>query len=274
MVQILQKAFDRAAEFISLNARPLERARFDYHFASGPISDVLTQLRAFQNNDGGFGHGIEPDLRMPLSSPFATTLAFQVFRDLDVPGNHAAVVEGIKYFERTYDHSIGGWDPVGPRGNGFPRAVWWNYEPIDGRLGLLKQSNPGAEIVGCLHRYSGQIDHAFLQQAIVGVMEAFTALPDDMDFHALLCFMRLAEMAPGPIAEKLLAGLRRGVQRLTCEGPDDWQSYGGRPLDFAAAPGSLLSEELRDSIQLQLDFEIGLQGDDGGWQPNWSWGAV
>ena len=142
MVRISQKAFDRAAEFISLNARPLERARFDYHFASGPISDVLTQLRAFQNNDGGFGHGIEPDLRMPLSSPFATTLAFQVFRDLDVPGNHAAVVEGIKYFERTYDHSIAGWDPVGPRGNGFPRAVWWNYEPIDGRLGPLKQSNP------------------------------------------------------------------------------------------------------------------------------------
>ena len=69
-------------------------------------------------------------------------------------------------------------------------------------------------------------------------------------------------------------GLRRGVQRLTCEGPDDWQSYGGRPLDFAAAPGSLLSEELRDSIQLQLDFGIGLQGDDSGWQPNWSWGAV
>ena len=203
MVRISQKAFDRAAEFISLNARPLERARFDYHFASGSISDVLTQLRAFQNNGGGFGHGIEPDLRMPLSSPFATTLAFQVFRDLDVPGNHAAVVEGIKYFERTYDHSIGGWDRAGPRGNDFPRAVWWNYEPIDGRLGPLKQSNPGAEIVGCLHRYSGQIDHAFLQQAIVGVMEAFTALPDDMDFHALLCFMRLAEMAPGPIAEKL-----------------------------------------------------------------------
>ena len=151
MVRISQKAFDRAAEFISLNARPLERARFDYHFASGPISDVLTQLRAFQNNGGGFGHGIEPDLRMPLSSPFATTLAFQIFRDLDVPGNHAAVVEGIKYFERTCDHSIGGWDPIGPRGNDFPRAVWWNYEPIDGRLGPLKQSNPGAEIVGYLH---------------------------------------------------------------------------------------------------------------------------
>ena len=100
--------------------------------------------------------------------------------------------------------------------------MWRNYDPIDGRLGPLKQSNPGAEIVGCLHRYYGQIDHAFLQQATVGVMEAFTALPNDMD--------------------------------------------------FAAAPSSLLSEELRDSIQLQLDFEIGLQGDDGGWQPNWSWG--
>jgi len=67
VVQLSRNAFGRAAEFISLNARPLERAQFDYHFASGSLSDVLTELNKFQNDDGGFGHAIELDLRMPLS---------------------------------------------------------------------------------------------------------------------------------------------------------------------------------------------------------------
>lgn len=84
--------------------------------------------------------------------------------------------------------------------------------------------------------------------------------------------MRLAEMAPGPVAGKLLPELRRGVHLVTGDKPDDWQNYGGRPLWFAAAPDSLLSDELQDSIQVQLDYEIESQADDCGWHPNWSWG--
>ena len=272
MAQLSQHAFDNAAEYIALNARPLERAQFVYHFGSGSVSDVLTELGRFQNDDGGFGHGIEPDLRMPLSSPLASTLAFQVFRELAVPGDQPAVGDGIKYFERAFDRSIGGWDPVGPRGDEFPRAAWWNYEPVEGQLSPLKQANPGAEIVGYLHLYAGQVDPAFLEEASTQVLNAFEALPDDMDFHAMMCFARLAEMAPGRVVEKLLPKLRRSVHMVTGENPGDWRSYGGRPLWFAPAPGSLLSDELQDSIQVQLDYEIESQSGDGSWQPNWSWG--
>ncbi|MCZ6538501.1 MAG: hypothetical protein O6922_01575, partial [Chloroflexi bacterium] len=141
MDQLSHGAFEKAAEFIGLNARPLERAQFEYQFGSGSISDVLAELGEFQNDDGGFGHGIEPDLRMPLSSSFASTLAFQVFRELAVPGDLSVVGRGIKYFERTYNRSIGGWDPVGPHSDEFPHAPWWNYKPVDGRLNLLKQAN-------------------------------------------------------------------------------------------------------------------------------------
>ena len=66
--------------------------------------------------------------------------------------------------------------------------------------------------------------------------------------------------------------LRRGVHLVTGDNPDDWRGYGGRPLWFAAAPDSLLSDYLQDSIQVQLDHEIGSQAEDGGWHPNWSWG--
>lgn len=186
MPQLSQRAFDRAAEYIALNARSLERTQFECHFGSGSISDVLAEPGCFRNDDGGFGHGIEPDLPMPSSSPFASTLAFQVFRVLAVPGDQPVVGDGIKYFERTCDRTIGGWDPVGPHGDEFPRAAWWNYERVEGQLSPLKQSNPGAEIVGYLHLYAGQVGPVFVEEVTVAVLNTFAALPDGMEVHAMM----------------------------------------------------------------------------------------
>ena len=42
-------------------ARPLEIACYNYHFEKGSANGVLKELSAFQNHDGGFGHGLEPD---------------------------------------------------------------------------------------------------------------------------------------------------------------------------------------------------------------------
>ena len=57
--------FDRAEKFIYNNARLLERQLFAYHFKGGSREQVLTALRAYQNEDGGFGHALEPDIRCP-----------------------------------------------------------------------------------------------------------------------------------------------------------------------------------------------------------------
>ena len=272
MIQLSADAFSNAAEFIALNARPLERALFKHHFESGPTLEVLDELEKFRNPDGGFGHGIEPDLRLPLSSPFASSVAFQALRMLAVPGDQLFVKAGIEYFERTYDRSIGGWDPVGPQGDEFPHAPWWNYVPVDGQLDLLKKSNPGAEIAGYLHLYADQADPDFRTEVTAALLDTFEALPDDMEVHTMMCFMRLAELAPGPVADQILPKLKRGVHLVTDDTPDEWQNYGGRPLWFAPSPDSLLSGELETSIQAQLDYEIESQSEDGGWQPNWAWG--
>jgi len=80
MPQLSGKAFDRAGNFITNSARSLERALFDYHFGSGSGLDVLIKLKKFQNEEGGFGQGIEPDLRMPVSSPFSISVALQVLQ--------------------------------------------------------------------------------------------------------------------------------------------------------------------------------------------------
>jgi hypothetical protein len=67
-------AYTRARAFLRRNARPLDFARFQYHFENGSQEAVLTALAAYQNPDGGFGHALEPDAWNPNSSPMQTGL--------------------------------------------------------------------------------------------------------------------------------------------------------------------------------------------------------
>src|SRR6185503_12022171 len=77
MYQRLQKeAFQRARKFLQTKARPLDRELFRFWFEDGTRESVEAELERFQNEDGGF-HGLESDLRLPQSSPIATSLAFQ-----------------------------------------------------------------------------------------------------------------------------------------------------------------------------------------------------
>lgn len=57
-----------------LTARVLEQRRFAHHFTGGGADAVETALAAYRNEDGGYGHGLEPDLRGPVSLPPHTAL--------------------------------------------------------------------------------------------------------------------------------------------------------------------------------------------------------
>ncbi|WP_233711263.1 hypothetical protein [Lederbergia citrisecunda] len=56
----MKHTFQKAAAWIKRNARPLEVARWEYIFKNGSRDNVVRYLAAYQNEDGGFGHGIEP----------------------------------------------------------------------------------------------------------------------------------------------------------------------------------------------------------------------
>ena len=74
----MQRAALLAREFLTTQQNPLGLALIDHLVADGPASDVVTALAAYQNEDGGFGRGLEVDIAAPASNPFATRLAMQV----------------------------------------------------------------------------------------------------------------------------------------------------------------------------------------------------
>ena len=73
---------DAASDFMATHARLLDRRRFDVVAHSAPPDGVLAALAGHRNPDGGYGWGLEPDLRATESQPGPALHAFEVFEDI------------------------------------------------------------------------------------------------------------------------------------------------------------------------------------------------
>ena len=60
---MMGEILSKARRFILENARLLERRLFEVHFENLPPAYVGRVVRAYQNPDGGLGHGLESDVR-------------------------------------------------------------------------------------------------------------------------------------------------------------------------------------------------------------------
>ncbi|GAF80683.1 unnamed protein product, partial [marine sediment metagenome] len=75
--------FNQLNSYMNKKARPLESSIFNYYFNDSNGDDVLDSLEEYQNSDGGFGRGIEPDFKLIQSSPMATSIGLRYLSMLD-----------------------------------------------------------------------------------------------------------------------------------------------------------------------------------------------
>src|SRR4029453_18860822 len=73
----------RAACFLDLHARLIDRRRFAFLFGDGDAAAVVEALRPYRNPDGGVGNALEPDLRAPHRTPQPVALAFDVLEEAE-----------------------------------------------------------------------------------------------------------------------------------------------------------------------------------------------
>jgi hypothetical protein len=252
---------ERAEQFIWSNARLLERRLFAFLFKGGAAEPVRLALRAYQNDDGGFGHALEPDKRCPDSQPVDQQLALHVLDDvgLDMP-----VVQRMCDFLQTISTSEGGVPFVLPTVRSAPRAPWWNTDD-DPPASL----NPTAAIAGLLHKLG--VHHAWLDSATDYCWRAIAQSQLD-EPHLLQSIIILLEHAPDQ------ARARQEFERLATslfehglvEIDPDATGYVKTPLDYAPAPQSwcrrLFSDEV---IAAHLDALAARQQADGGWPIAW-----
>jgi hypothetical protein len=77
-----------AERFVYTRARLLERRRLDLLLHGGGADGVLAALGAYRNPDGGFGHGLEPDVRSPVSESLSTLAALDLLASWDLADHH------------------------------------------------------------------------------------------------------------------------------------------------------------------------------------------
>ena len=272
-VSLAQNAQNKARSFIETQARPLERALYSHHFVAADLEPVLAALAEFQNPDGGFGHGLEPDFRLPASSVIATTVGLQVLREVHASANHPLVQGAIRYLLDTYDAENHVWPIIPPTADSAPHAPWWGYSEnlADQWGGFL--ANPRAEIVGYLHEHASLVPPDLLDQLTLAQIDHLDEAQDQMVMFDLVCYLRLSETAalPEDVRELILPRIKKAADRLVARDPQQWRQYGLKPIDIIRSPDSPFIQGLEREIDLNLDFEIERQTEDGSWPPAWSW---
>ncbi len=266
-------AQQRARLFVMEQGRPLEQALYHYHFEGGPAEVVLGELARFQNDDGGFGHGLEPDLRLAGSSAIVTTVALQHLRVLGASEDNFLVQGAIRYLMATYDPSLAAWPIIPNTVDEAPHAPWWAYDDQLAERWHGFKANPRAEIVGYLFEYPGLAPAELRQdlgEAVAVYLEMFA---ETVETHELLCYVRLVQTPtlPEPLRSWLLLGLAPVVDRVVAKEPSAWAQYGLKPLWVAESPESPFAGQLAGAIERNLDYEIEHQGADGAWAPSWTW---
>jgi hypothetical protein len=261
----MDDAFAAADRFLQRQARLLERRLFATRFLGQPASGVVDVLRGYQNTDGGFGHGLEPDKRCPASLPIDVEIAFQALAAADA-ADAGMVGRACDFLGRVAAAAgAGGAVPLAfPVIASFPRAVhWsdWTYRP-----GL----NPTAGLAGLLHQLG--VDHPWLAEATGYCWRQLESGARIRDAHELSEVFVFLEHAPDrERADKHMAALADTLAEVEMFHLDPAaEGYGLTPLYLAHDPGSRSRALFDDAlIEAHLDALAGSQQPDGGWPISW-----
>ncbi|GIH02338.1 hypothetical protein Rhe02_04050 [Rhizocola hellebori] len=258
--------FAAAERFIRAEARLLEQRAFATCFHHEPADGVVEALRGYQNRDGGFGHGLEPDKLCPASLPIDVEIALQTLAmvgTLDAP----MVGRACDFLAATAARAdAGGAVPLAfPVIEGYPRAEHfadWTYRP---------DVFPTAGLAGLLYQLG--FAHPWRDEATRYCWWALENQPLSDDVHALMEILVFLEHVPDRVRADKHAGAV--IEHLTARPMfhlDPQPSvYGLSPLHVAPVADSRWRSMFSQArLDAHLDHLLEIQQPDGGWPITWA----
>lgn len=151
--------FEKAKTFMYRNARPLDLARFQYHFENGSKEAVMNALSYYQNEDGGFAHAVEADCWNPNSIPLHSNTAGNMIREIDFEDAKHPVIQGLlKWYAGGAFFNGKCWAITAESNNDYPHAPWWHTESVSS---CHTDYNGTASIAGFIVRYAEKDSELF-----------------------------------------------------------------------------------------------------------------
>lgn len=276
-----KKTRDRITNYLLRRGRPIDIVRYRQQ-VSGEAAGrhVLQYLSAYQNEDGGYAHALEPVIRMPLSSPIATWAAIRILRKvIESPVTETQVKLLFDYLKDTEHFVDGRWRATIPAVNDYPHAPWWTYH--EDKEAEQWGYNPSAELAGFILRFKPSTSNLYTmaEEVVQDMVPRIMANDYQLTGHELSNVTTMYK-------DLLIAGrldllpedfgrfLQERVKQALTEDLADYRAgeYGNNPSLFFMSKDNPYYEANREVAEDYADFLEETLSEGGYWEPNWTWG--
>jgi hypothetical protein len=257
----------QASKFMRTNARLLDRRRFELLFANGSTEAALAALSGYANPDGGFGYGLEPDLRSVSSQPGGALHALEVLEEIAPETSPVGVrlcdwLDSVSLDDGSLPFAFAFEDGAGSA------PFWVNADPSEPSLLIT------SAVAGAAHRVADRdlavAAHPWLESVTEYCLAAIAATKDPpfaIAFRYILQFLDAIHdkrtEAPAELAR--VGAMLPESGSLPVVGGSDGEEL--TPLDISPVRGRPLRDLLPpEAVSQDLDDLAAGQGSDGGWE--------
>ncbi len=265
-----QDALAESRSWLFSHGRPLEQRLFEHFFDGAPAGPALAALGEYQNDDGGFGRALEPDIRSDASSALATTVALQWLLQLPAGDDDPRVSGAASWLREQFLEHFTAWQIIPVETRDAPHAPWWTWHGDVRRMG----ANPRAEILGYMYAWPNLFPAEMRERVLEQVLQQLEGEGEDIEMHDLLCYLRLldARGLPPGLADHLRG--RLGPVSQAALAASSGLGYGLSVLQVAPSAQAPLADLFAQDTGPALERLIGERRPEGYWQPSWTWGSA
>ncbi len=273
MKKLSKTLFEQLNNYMNTDARPLEKSIFNYYFNDSSGDDILDSLEAFQNTDGGFGKGIEPDFKLIKSSPMATSIGLRHLSKLDNSDRaQNMIAKAVEYLETTFDSNRNGWYSVPSIVNNYPHAPWWEFRN-DINMTVIDYSwgNPTAELIGYVYKYKkylNKLDIYSLRNYAITNLNKRTEFNSE---HEIISYINMYNTLDEEFSSQIVDTLKLAVSKLVNINQCEWINYVPTPLKFINLDSKNFFGIESKFIDQNLDYLIDGLEENGKILPTWQW---
>lgn len=265
-----QISITRVSEWMHRNARELDLAIWKVLFENGENSTVADALLFYQNDDGGFGHGLDMDNWNPDSLPYNCVVALDLLRMVGYEDRKHPVFKGIKkYLNETGPER---WLFTVPGNENYPHASFYDYS---------EEYNKAQSIGVVIELSAFVIEHCRelpVYEKVTEGLDGFIARfqSDDLGdmgpagYISLIGAMKRTGI-PGYDYNALEKRLSEVINGTMQRSPEEWQYYGYRPSDFIKSRNSVFYQGNESVVEQELDFLVDTMPVNDIWPVSWCW---
>jgi hypothetical protein len=255
-----------ATAFMATHARLLDRRRFGVLVGRSAPADLLAAVDAYRNSDGGYGSGLEPDLRSPESQPGGALHAFETFAEAAPLTTPQAA--GLCDWLASVALPDGGLPFALPVTDPAGCAPFW--AEADSSVSSLHITSAVTSMAHRVARHDAAVGaHPWLTRATDYCVTAIEAMSDTPHALELMYALQLLDVISDdrPEATALIERIGSAIPpsgSLHVEGGLEDEALG--PLQFAPEPDRPVRRLFDDAVVAEaLDRLVAEQSDDGGW---------